>query len=150
MVKYLHLNLSTGEPGSTSAELMPSHMPTLMSGFTDRMTFIERAKNLAVHSFFKVFFMNHYRLFDGFIQKYLPNSPGSTELLGNLSGCLINANFAIDYPRLLPTSFFNIAGFQINREIHDIKDQVPNTFMCLSVAYLMQVTLIIGREEIFE
>jgi hypothetical protein len=101
------------------------------------MTFMERAKNLALKIFYKMFFLNHMRLFDGFIQKHLPNSPGSSELIGNISGCLISTNFIIDYPRLQPLSFLNIGGLSIQRQTMAIKDQVPHYFSCLLVLFYL-------------
>jgi hypothetical protein len=108
-----------------------------MSGFTDHMTFMERATNMALKIVYKIYLLNHMRLFDGFIQKHLPNSPGSSELLGNISGCLINTNFIMDYPKLQPLSFLNIGGLSIQRQTKAIKDQVPHYLSCLVVHYLM-------------
>jgi hypothetical protein len=115
----------------------PSHIPAQTSGFTDHMTFMERAANMALIIGYKMYFLNHLRLFDGFIQKHLPNSPGSSELIGNMSGCLINTNFIMDYPRLQPLSFFNIGGLSIQRQTNAIKDQVAHYMLCLLVYYFM-------------
>ena len=47
------------------------------------------------------------------INSHLPGTPSPRNLLGNLSGMLINSHPAIDYPRLLPPSFLEIGGFHI-------------------------------------
>jgi hypothetical protein len=113
-----------------------------MSGFTDHMTFMERAHNLALKIVNKIFFLYSNMRIDGFIQKHLPTSPGISELFGNLSGCLINANSVIDYPILKPESFVNIGGLQINKKIELIKDQVPHTFSCLHVCSFFNVSIL--------
>jgi len=40
-------------------------------------------------------------------------SPHPKELLQNLNGMLINSDYALDYPRLLPPTFINVGGLQI-------------------------------------
>jgi hypothetical protein len=112
-----------------------------MTGFTDHMTFMERAHNSALKIAQKIFFLYSNTLLDGFIQKHLPTSPGSTELLGDLSGCLILANSVIDYPILKPESFVNIGGLSIQKKTELIKDQVLHTFSCIFVCSFFNVSI---------
>ena len=53
---------------------------------------------------------------DTVMAKYLPHKAGSHQLMTDLSGVLINSDSVLDYPRLLPESFINVAGLQIQKE----------------------------------
>ena len=53
---------------------------------------------------------------DKAIYKYIPDSPGSRQLLADLNGALINSDTFLDYPRLLPESFLHIGGMQIAKK----------------------------------
>ena len=37
-------------------------------------------------------------------------------MIGDLSGMLTNTDTVLDYPKLMPESFINIGGFQVNPE----------------------------------
>lgn len=47
------------------------------------------------------------------IQRHLPNSPSSWDLVANMSGLLVQTHFAFDSPILQPTTILNVGGFQI-------------------------------------
>ena len=47
------------------------------------------------------------------IQRHLPNSPSSWDLVANMSGLLVQTHFAFDPPILQPTTILNVGGFQI-------------------------------------
>jgi hypothetical protein len=114
-VGYWAFSLTSGEADLTAASTPPSHVPAFMSALSDQMTFSERT----VNTFWKMgslaLMWSHCLRCDWTIQKHLPNSPRSWNLLANLNGALINTNYALDYPRLQPETFVNVGGMQIRK-----------------------------------
>jgi hypothetical protein len=47
------------------------------------------------------------------VKKQLPGTPNPCDLISELNGMLINTDYAMDYPRLLPPTFINVGGMQI-------------------------------------
>jgi glucuronosyltransferase len=128
-VAFGAFSLNTGEPEYTAAALPSSHVPTMMSGFSNHITFLERAMNLGMKTIFKFIFSYHFLRIDWMISKHLPNSPKSTDLLGNISGGLVNTNFFLDFPSLQPKSFLNVGGLQIKNQTMPISDNDIKRFL---------------------
>jgi len=114
-VGYWAFPFSSGEADYTTAFLPASHVPAFMSRLTHEMTFRERTYNVLMkfgsHLTMQIqcFFVNRS------VQKYLPGSPSPCELLKDMNGMLINTDYAMDYPRLLPPTFINVGGMQIRQ-----------------------------------
>ncbi len=120
-VGYWAFSFSSGEADFTTAALPPSHVPTFMSGLSDEMTFFERVYNAYVKMCSGLLMFHHCLRCDWVIQKYLPNTPRSWDLLGNLNGALINTNALMDHPKLLPPTFLQVGGMHIKNESAFVK-----------------------------
>jgi hypothetical protein len=114
-VGYWAFPFASGEADYTTAFLPASHVPAFMSRLTHEMTFVERTYNvlmkLGSHLTMQIqcFFVNQS------VQKYLPGSPSPCDLIKDMNGMLINTDYAMDYPRLLPPTFINVGGMQIRQ-----------------------------------
>ncbi|CAB3372114.1 Hypothetical predicted protein [Cloeon dipterum] len=87
-------------------------LPSFMSGYTDRMSFAQRAVNLFYHLVTDVMVRVHFVMIDWVVQKHLPGTPGSQALLANLSGVLANNDFSLDFPREYPPNVVNVGCMQ--------------------------------------
>ncbi|CAL8116567.1 unnamed protein product [Orchesella dallaii] len=124
-IGYWAFSFSSGEADWTTAYLPASHVPAFMSRLTHEMSFFERVYNVFIKlaSHFAIWLQCWY--INQSLQKYLPDSPHPYDLLKDMNGMLINTDYALDYPRLLPPTFINVGGMQIRqpkalpREIED-------------------------------
>ncbi|XP_050724390.1 UDP-glucuronosyltransferase 2A3-like isoform X3 [Eriocheir sinensis] len=112
-IGYWAFTFAGGEPQYTTAFSPPSSVPFILSHYQDAMTFKQRAVNhlhaLASHLVMQIQFgITGYH-----ISRLLPSCPPPATLLADISGMLINSHPALDYPRLLPPSFINVGGLQI-------------------------------------
>ena len=96
----------------------PSHIPNFMTKLTDTMTFTERMFNTAVEFFWaRPFMLVHFSYTDPVIQQYYPDCPKSSFLIADLNGAMINTNFILDYPGLMPyRTYINVGGLQISEK----------------------------------
>lgn len=104
----------------------PSYVPYGMTGFTDKMGFLTRVQN-CIYKFLHTMLMQyHWHVTDRVVSEFIPDSPSSTQMIANISGCLVNSHsvFEVPMPRL-PT-YINILGTTIEKELRplpkDIKD----------------------------
>ena len=58
--------------------------------YSDEMTFLQRLSNLAMKMLTIGLHVPYHSMTDSINHKYLPDAPPSSELLGNLSGVMIN------------------------------------------------------------
>ncbi len=116
-VAYWAYCLTSGEIEFSQASLPPAYNPHFSTGIEDRMNPWERVVNTFFKVLNRVYAMIHVHLTDIHIQRNLPDSPGGKALLANLSGALINSNPILEHPILQPTSFINIGGLQITKEV---------------------------------
>ena len=58
--------------------------------YSDEMTFLQRLSNLAMKLLTIGLHVPYHSMTDSINQMYLPDVPPSSELLGNLSGVMIN------------------------------------------------------------
>ena len=82
-----------------------SYVPQLLTGFTDKMTFLERVMNLGVYLGMKLFIQfAHERPIEALKVKYkIKPEQSYHEAAGNVELVIITADFAIEYPQpLLP------------------------------------------------
>lgn len=112
-IGYWALPFSSGEADYTTAFLPASHVPAFLSKLGDEMNFFERTLNVLIKLGSHACVLLHCYIVDRVVQKYYPRTPHPTYLLTNINGMLINTDYAIDYPRLLPPSFINVGGLQI-------------------------------------
>ncbi|XP_053635368.1 UDP-glucuronosyltransferase 2A3-like [Cherax quadricarinatus] len=112
-VGYWAFTLAGGEAQYTTAFSPPSAVPILFTHYTDVMTFNQRLVNHLYALGSHVVMQVQQAVTWWQIKKYLPSSPPPGTLLAELSGMLINSHPALDYPRLLPPSFINVGGLQI-------------------------------------
>lgn len=112
-IGYWAFPFASGEADYTTAFLPASNVPAFMSKLTHDMTFLERTYNvlmkLGSHLTMQIqcFHINRS------VQKFFPGSPNPCDLLKDMNGMLINTDYAMDYPRLLPPTFINVGGMQI-------------------------------------
>ena len=66
------------------------HVPYFQMAYSDEMTFLQRLSNLAMKLLTIGLHVPYHSMTDSINQKYLPDAPPSSELLGNLSGVMIN------------------------------------------------------------
>ena len=65
-------------------------------------------------------------LSDSLLAVNLPSSPSSRELLGNISGVMINTDYILDYPRPQPPTFINVGGIQIKPSPGELPANINN------------------------
>ena len=58
--------------------------------YSDEMTFLQRLSNLAMKMLTIGLHVPYHSMTDSINRMYLPDVPPSSELLANLSGCMIN------------------------------------------------------------
>ena len=146
VMAYWAFSFSGYEAEFTTVATPPSHIPTLTSGLTDEMTFIERMWNSAMKYFFtRPLMVIHTFLIDRIIGQYFPKCPSSAFLLADLNGAMINTNFVLDYPRLQPTSFINVGGMQISpkpkplsEDIKSFLDDAPHGVILFTMGFVFQ------------
>ena len=69
------------------------------------MTIIDRLYNFLFKIGSHVTMQTHCYFVNRAVQKHLPDSPNPCDLIGEINGMLINTDYAMDYPRLLPPTF---------------------------------------------
>lgn len=88
---------------------MPSsHVPAFLSKLGHDMSFAERVYNTLMKLTSHTIMWVHCNIVNYYIQKHLPGTPHPFDLLKDLNGMLINTDYALDYPRLLPPTFINV------------------------------------------
>ena len=65
-------------------------------------------------------------LSDSLLAVNLPTAPSSRQLLGNISGVMINTDYILDYPRPQPPTFINVGGIQIKPSPGDLPANIKN------------------------
>lgn len=80
---------------------------------THMMSFKERVYNVLMKLGSHLTMQTHCFFVNRAVQTHLPDSPNPCDLIADLSGMLINTDYALDYPRLLPPNFINVGGMQI-------------------------------------
>lgn len=102
-----------------------SYVPQLLTGFTDKMTFVERVINLGVYLGVEVFMsFAHERRMDALKVKYRIKPERSfCEAAGDVELVIITADFSIEYSQpLLPGMKSSIGRFEviINTDMHHV------------------------------
>ncbi|GAB6027700.1 hypothetical protein CHUAL_001939 [Chamberlinius hualienensis] len=89
-----------GEIFWTSSVLHPGYVPAMMSEFTDHMNFIQRFINTMWYIGSRLFsYLIMIVPTKHIIDRYLPNSPHTVDIVGNISLLLINSDFTLDFAR---------------------------------------------------
>lgn len=110
----------------------PSYVPHIAGTYSAHMTFIERAKNLSYFFYDWIYRSFVYmtnenrkakRLFGGTLPK-LQQIEQNTDLV------LVNLDFSIDSPQLLPPNVIPVGGLQVKRV--EPMDMVCNILFCMS------------------
>ena len=112
-VGYWAFSMANGLQEFTTMDAMTSYVPNTMSRLGGRMTLPERTLNLLVKLACRIYMYYEAHYVDWLLARQLPESPGAVELIGNLSGVLINTDYVLDYPRPNPPTFVNVGGLQI-------------------------------------
>ncbi|XP_005996000.1 UDP-glucuronosyltransferase 1A1 [Latimeria chalumnae] len=88
----------------------PSYVPRIFTGHTDRMTFLQRMKNLLT-SFAELSFCQlFYGQFDGLAAHFLQKDTSVLELLSHTSIWLMQYDFVFEYPRPLMPNMIMVGG----------------------------------------
>ena len=90
-----------------------SYVPQLLTGFTDKMTFVERVINLGVYLVmkFSVPFANHRRM-DALKVKYdIKPERSFQEAAGDVELVIITADFALEYAQPLLPGIYQIFSY---------------------------------------
>ncbi|XP_040822540.1 UDP-glucuronosyltransferase 2B17-like isoform X2 [Ochotona curzoniae] len=98
----------THEKYSGGLLLPPSYVPTTMSQLTDKMTFMERVKNMLYVIYFDFWFQTfNEKKWDQFYSEVLGKPTKLTELMGKAEMWLIRTYWDLEFPRpLLPSVDF--------------------------------------------
>ncbi|XP_028289331.1 UDP-glucuronosyltransferase 2A3-like [Parambassis ranga] len=120
LAKYLKLPLVLNVRWITSGDghfiLAPSplsYIPVLGSGLTDKMTFLQRVKNLLFYGI--TLFQQKFLLgpiYDVFCEKYFEGGCDIISLLQDADIWLFRSNFVFDFPRPTMPNVIYIGGFQ--------------------------------------
>ncbi|XP_071991045.1 UDP-glucuronosyltransferase 3A1-like [Engystomops pustulosus] len=111
VVEKLGIPYIAFSPGSFSNFLAvgvpspPSYVPMFLSGFTDRMSFLERVKNTFMYLVFYVVEKRMEEIFSGVIGEHFPpdSRPSLSELYQKAELWIYNVDFSIEFARpLLP------------------------------------------------
>ncbi|XP_065341949.1 UDP-glucuronosyltransferase 2B4-like [Cloeon dipterum] len=117
-VAYWALPATGGEATFSAGMSSPSGaVPAFMSTYSDAMNVLQRGVNLFYAAMNQLLMRFQFFLADRSIQRHLPGSPDSQQLLANLSGLLENSDFSVDYPREYPPNVVNVGCMQC-REPH--------------------------------
>jgi hypothetical protein len=112
-IAYWALPLSGGEAVLSSGMSSPSgSSPSFMSTYSDTMNFWQRCVNYFYGVMNSVVMRVQCFISDRVIQRHLPGTPSSKELMANLSGLLENSDFSLDYPKELPPNVVNVGCMQ--------------------------------------
>ena len=76
------------------------HVPYFQMAYSDEMSFVQRLANLAMKLWTILLHVPYHSMTDSINRMYLPDAPSSSELLANLSGCMINQGCTKNYCRL--------------------------------------------------
>ncbi|KAL1455638.1 hypothetical protein WDU94_009720 [Cyamophila willieti] len=94
----------------------PSYIPSFVSAFTDKMSFVERFENTWIDLYTKWYFnyVSH-SISNEIIQKMFPNKriPRIQNLLNNCSLVLTNTHYTINSARPLPPNVVEIGGVHL-------------------------------------
>ncbi|KAF4523516.1 UDP-glycosyltransferase-03 [Ephemera danica] len=113
VVAYWALPLSGGEAVfSAGVSQPPGLAPAFMTQLSDRMSFLQRAKNLFFCLMNALVMQVQFAITDRVIQRHLPGTPSSVDLLAGISGLLENSDFALDYSREMPPNIINVGCMQ--------------------------------------
>ena len=111
-VAYWALFPVSGEMDYIGSFSPPSTVPSFLSRLTEQMSFTERMYN----TYLRIggILVMEYQLYltHKYIQEYFPRTPHPKELIANLSAVLINSDYALDYPKLLPPNAVNVGCMQ--------------------------------------
>ncbi|KAB7502227.1 UDP-glucuronosyltransferase 1-7 [Armadillidium nasatum] len=123
IVGFWGFNFASGPAFYSAAFNPPSALPQTFSSFGNSMTFMERVWNtlyfLGIYSLMETQFI----VTNNVIQQYVKDCPHPSQLISNASGMLINSHPAIDYPRLLPPSYLEVAGMH-QRDIKPLPEVI--------------------------
>ncbi|CAG7786585.1 unnamed protein product [Allacma fusca] len=111
-IAYWALFPVNGEMDYIGSFLPPSFVPTFLSQLSERMSFMERLYNTYLRLGGSLVMEFQFHLTHKYIQEYFPKTPHPKELIANLSGVLINSDFSLDYPKLLPPNAVNVGCMQ--------------------------------------
>lgn len=112
-VAYWALPISGGEAVLSSGVSAPhGAAPAFMTGYSDTMSFVQRAINLFYATMNGLVIRVQCFISDRVIQRHLPGAPSSLQLMANLSGLLENTDFSVDYPKEYPPNVINVGCMQ--------------------------------------
>jgi glucuronosyltransferase len=114
------------EMEATTQPSNPTYVPFFMSGFTDKMGFWQRLINtcLKINNF--LLLTLHFWNADDSIRRHIPHSPSSSEMLGNLSGCLINSHSIYQVPMPRVPTFVNILGNMMDKVVQPLPHEIAD------------------------
>ncbi|XP_076047795.1 UDP-glucuronosyltransferase 2B33-like [Oratosquilla oratoria] len=113
VIGYWGMSFTGLETGLTAAFNAPSSIPSILSRNSHEMTFMQRMHNFIYYFISKAVMQYLSSTFIPHMRRFQPDCPTSSELLSNISGALINSDYALDYPRALPPTYINIGGLQL-------------------------------------
>ena len=114
----------------------PSYVPTVLSPFTDTMTFTQRLINTVFHVGFMFFNSGGHEE----VGKYAPDKPvvGYGDILANISLCLTLRQAMVDYPKANPPNVIPIgsmmarSGTPLPHHYQHFMDDAPHGVIYLS------------------
>ncbi|KAJ6648180.1 UDP-glycosyltransferase UGT5 [Pseudolycoriella hygida] len=97
--------------------LLPSHVPTSVSDYTDKMSFLQRLSNwIAGHSFPMLRRMFMDQSDDALLRKQFGDDmPSVTEISKQISLMFVNTHYSLSGPKLLPPTVVELGGAHIKK-----------------------------------
>ena len=95
---------------------LPSHTPVISTALPAQMSFLQRTYNLSLKAAGLLWHYYWTSRIDHHLSHIFGPTPSVRELVGNISGVLLNSHAALCNARSLPPSYINIGGFQINED----------------------------------
>ncbi|XP_073701379.1 UDP-glucuronosyltransferase-like isoform X2 [Garra rufa] len=88
----------------------PSFVPHFLTGYTDKMTFPQRVRNMLMTIFSKYLCHQLFGSFSELASRYLQKDITYKELLGNGAAWLLRYEFTFEYPKPLMPNIIQIGG----------------------------------------
>ncbi|KAL7640155.1 UNVERIFIED_CONTAM: hypothetical protein RMT77_009569 [Armadillidium vulgare] len=123
IVGFWGFNFASGPAFYSAAFNPPSALPQTFSSYGNSMTFMERVWNTLIFLGIYSLMQTQFIVTNNVIQQYVKDCPHPSQLISNASGMLINSHPAIDFPRLLPPSYLEVAGMH-QRDIKPLPEDI--------------------------
>lgn len=112
--------------GMVGAPEIPSYIPNVFTGFSDKMTFVQRLANWFRNGIEDVLAVVLSEPMQQDLLQYYPkkNVPSIAELKRNVSLVLLNNHVTFGFPRPYPPNMVEVGGLHINRAVQPLPENL--------------------------